>query len=402
MVLYYDCFSGISGDMNLAAMIDLGVDPEYLKKELAKLNLDLFDLEIKRQKRHGIEGTRVDVVLKDEAGKDGNEHIHRTKKEIFSIIERSDLNEKVKVLSQDIFSIIAEAEGKVHGKSPDEIHFHEVGAVDSIVDIVGAAICYEYLKVERVMASTVELGGGTVKCAHGLLPVPAPATTEIVKNMPVSMGKVQYETTTPTGAAILASLVAEYNDRPSFKIKKTGYGIGHREMEIPNVLRVYLSEENNQKTLGASISTSIMIECNIDDMVPERYEYVMDRLFEEGAEDVFLTPIIMKKGRPAIKISALTGSKNEESITRTLLEETTSIGLRRYTVTKNALERRMEMMETPWGEVQVKLVLSNGALLRAKPEYDACKAIARENKIPLNQLYSELEQLIKEKIREWE
>jgi uncharacterized protein (TIGR00299 family) protein len=247
-VLYYDCFCGISGDMNLGALLDLGVDQEYLRQELSKLGLDEeFELQIRQEMKKGINGTRVDVVL---TGRHSHEqhhheqhhhhHAQRNLQDIETIIGTSSLTDGVKRRSVDIVTRIARAEAKVHGKSLYEVHFHEVGAVDSIVDMVGAAICLEHLQVDRIEASAVQLGGGFVKCAHGIMPVPAPATVEILQGIPVKTGIVPYETTTPTGAAILAECVEGYTEQMEFSIEKIGYGIGHRDLEIPNVLRVYL------------------------------------------------------------------------------------------------------------------------------------------------------------------
>jgi uncharacterized protein (TIGR00299 family) protein len=261
-VLYYDCFCGISGDMNLGALLDLGVDEEYLRQELSKLKLNAeYELQVKKDNKGGISGTRVDVLLKEEIHKHKHDHdhhhyqhevhtgveshhAHRNLKDIENIIVNSSLSDRVKELSMAIFMKVAEAEAKVHGKSLDEVHFHEVGAVDSIVDIVGAAVCLDYLKVDKIMASPVQLGGGFVKCAHGIIPVPAPATVEILKNIPVKSGIVPFETTTPTGAAILAANVVTFTDKMNLSIEKTGYGIGHRDLEIPNILRVYIGCED--------------------------------------------------------------------------------------------------------------------------------------------------------------
>lgn len=273
-ILYYDCFAGISGDMNLGAMIDLGVKEEYLKEELFKLNLDgEFELKVKKDIRKGISGTKVDVILLNQHDDDdhseenhkhihdhshNHEHIHSHKHEehghthshehrnlmdIEKIIDESTLSNNVKELSKKMFLKVAEAEAKVHGKELYEVHFHEVGATDSIVDIIGAAICLDYLKVDKVMASTVQVGGGFVKCAHGLMPVPAPATAEILKGVPITSGIVKYEATTPTGAAILATAVEEFTDSKDFVIEKTGYGVGTIDKEIPNVLRVFLAKK---------------------------------------------------------------------------------------------------------------------------------------------------------------
>lgn len=257
-VLYYDCFCGISGDMNLAALLDLEVPKEYLLNELSKLNLNSeYEMKIEKDMKLGITGTRVDVVLKNDIS-DGDyhkhthdihstakmhQHRHRNLKDIENIINSSNLGDKVKKLSMDMFMRVAKAEAKVHGKDLYEIHFHEVGATDSIVDIVGAAICLDYLDVDKILASPVQVGGGFVKCAHGVMPVPAPATVEILKNIPINAGIVQFETTTPTGAVILAVNVQKFTSKLDFSIEKVAYGIGHRDLHIPNVLRVYLGEK---------------------------------------------------------------------------------------------------------------------------------------------------------------
>jgi uncharacterized protein (DUF111 family) len=280
-ILYYDCFCGISGDMNIGALIDLGVDKEYLLNEISKLKLDSeYEIKIEKALKNGISGTKVDVVLykhhhdhnHEEALTSTNghshrhhhdegthehhqaeqhkhvhnhthEHHHRNLGDIKNIINNSSLCDNIKKLSIDIFMKVAEAEALVHNKPLDEVHFHEVGAIDSIIDIVGAAICIDYLKVDKVLASSVQVGGGFVKCAHGIIPVPAPATVEILKNIPIKSGIVQFETTTPTGAAILAANVEEFTDKIDFSVDKIGYGIGHRDLEIPNVLRVYLGKK---------------------------------------------------------------------------------------------------------------------------------------------------------------
>ena len=270
-ILYYDCFCGISGDMNLAALIDLGVPKEYLVQELSKINLNSeYEIKVEKSAKLGITGTRVDVILKNKLEdaveeqephhqhNHGHEHTHHTDhhheenqeqehhhrnlKDIEEIINSSELSDKVKKHSVEMFLKVAEAEAKVHGKTLEEVHFHEVGAIDSIIDIIGAAICIDYLAVDKIMASPVQVGGGFVKCAHGIIPVPAPATVEILRNIPIKSGIVQFETTTPTGAAILAANVEAFTDKIDFSIEKIGYGIGHRDLEIPNVLRVYLGK----------------------------------------------------------------------------------------------------------------------------------------------------------------
>jgi uncharacterized protein (TIGR00299 family) protein len=398
-VLYYDCFSGISGDMNLGAMVDLGVDPEYLKSELKKLHVDNFKVEFKTDQRKGITGTRAHVMIMKKKAKSlaaGHEqHNHsRNLNDIKEIINHSSLNDFVKKLSLDIFQRIAEAEAKIHGKSIDEIHFHEVGAIDSIVDIVGAAICIDYIKPDEIISSSVEVGGGFVKCEHGIFPVPAPATAEILKNIPIKSGAVQSETTTPTGAAILASLVNEFTDKIQFTIHKTGYGIGSEDFSIPNVLRVHLGEFAGQSVSGEDVHTASLIECNIDDMNPEMYGHIMDLLFEKGADDVFITPIIMKKARPASKLSVLCSPETDGEITNILLTHTTSFGVRKQKVDKVVLKREFQKIMTRYGPVTLKTAIYKGKRLKSKPEYEDCVRIAKENNIPVHLIYQEINRLI--------
>ncbi|MCD2347665.1 nickel pincer cofactor biosynthesis protein LarC [Clostridium guangxiense] len=387
-VLYYDCFCGISGDMNLSALMDLGVPKEYILSELSKLNLDSeYEMKIEKSEKLGITGTRVDVILKHDHHDHEHEqhHHHRNLKDVENIINSSSLGDAVKKLSLDIFMKVAEAEAKVHGKTLYEVHFHEVGAVDSIVDIVGAAIAISYLNVDKIIASPVQVGGGFVKCAHGVMPVPAPATVEILKDIPINTGIVPFETTTPTGAAILAANVKEFTAKVDFSVDKIGYGIGHRDLEIPNVLRVYLG------TVGAGkeIEEQYIIETNIDDMNPELYGYVEEKLFEVGALDVFKTPIIMKKGRPAIKLSVLVNEKSEDNILDIIFEETTSIGVRKYKVEKTMLHREFSRVKTKYGDITIKKCYYKGRLIKYKPEYEECRIVARENGITIAEVYRE-------------
>jgi pyridinium-3,5-bisthiocarboxylic acid mononucleotide nickel chelatase len=296
-IICYDCFSGISGDMNLGAMIDLGVDRSYLIDELNKLNLPGWELVVQKDQRHGITGTKVTVK------QTRHEHSHRHISDIEKIINDSSLDTRTKELSLKIFLNIARAEAKVHGISIEHVHFHEVGAVDSIIDVVGAAICFHSLNVDAVHVSTVELGGGFVLCDHGKLPVPSPATAELIKGIPVKKDGVDFEATTPTGAAILATLATDFNPDLSVRIEKTAYGIGQKEnKDVPNLLRVFIGETIENTGSGHD---AILLECNIDDMNPEFFEYISDRLFKAGASDVFISNIIMKKGRPGILLSVI-------------------------------------------------------------------------------------------------
>ncbi|MEZ0576727.1 nickel pincer cofactor biosynthesis protein LarC [Halodesulfovibrio aestuarii] len=417
-ILYYDCFAGISGDMNLAAMIDLGVDAEFLRSELGKLDLNSeFELEITKDSRSGIHGTRVEVHLRGEGhahehdhthgqhknshhhehthhhhGKEGLKNScahthkpHRNFTDIKSIIMKSGLDERVKETSLNIFRKVAEAEAKVHAKPVDEVHFHEVGATDSIVDIVGAAICYHNLGVEGVWARSVELGSGVVHCVHGVMPVPAPATSEILHNIPISVGGTTHEATTPTGAAIIASLTDRFIDSPVMKIQRTGYGIGHRsETRLPNVLRAYLAVVE-QECSGKSEAR--LLQCNIDDMTGEMLGEAMDIFMEHGAMDAYFTPILMKKNRPGTLVSLLCGMDKEEYFKDLIFRHTTTLGIKSISVNKTALERSFERIEIPLGEVTLKHTHLNGVVIRSKPEFEDCKEIARRNGIPISDVY---------------
>lgn len=384
-ILYYDCFSGLSGDMNLAAMIDLGVTKEFLISELKKLPVEGYTIEVTRDKRNGIEGTKVTVNLEENSNSHKSQHhFHRNLKTISDLITNSTLNDNVKKLGISIFENIAKAEAKVHGTTIDKIHFHEVGAVDSIVDIVGAAICYNHLKVDKIICSTIELGGGFVICKHGKIPIPAPATVEILRGIPTKKGTADFETTTPTGAAILATITNEFSDKTEFVIEKVGYGIGHKKSEIPNAVRVYLGDIN--ETFDKS--DSLIIECNIDDMNPELFDHVIEKLFELGADDVYLTPIQMKKNRPATMLSVLCSPSIENNIVETILTETSSLGIRKYPVSKIMLKREFKTISTQFGNVTIKYGIYNGKTIKSKPEYNDCKRIANENNISIQDVYT--------------
>ena len=432
-ILYFDCFAGISGDMNLGAMIDLGVSADYLTGELQKLKLKDYEIRVSKQQRKGITGTQVEVLLTGDEHihnhsqsdehhghshghvhhhgllsvfdklkrriipeyfkaleqEHEHHHVHRNLNDVETIICESNLSDKVKTMSMNIFSLVAQAEAKIHGKSVEEVHFHEVGAVDSIVDIVGAAICIEYLAPDYIIASPVEMGGGFVNCAHGKFPVPAPATLEIMKGRPMKLGAAPFETATPTGVAILAALADEFSETPAFNIIKTGYGIGHRDTEIPNVLRVCIGEAAEKECAKKTVD-AVVVECNIDDMNPERYAYVMERLFESGADDVYLQNIIMKKSRPAVMISVLCDPAKIGDMEHILFTETTSLGVRYQYVKKTMLDRRSATIDTPYGPVRVKEAYYQGKKIRTKPEYEDCAAIARKHGISIEKLYQKL------------
>jgi pyridinium-3,5-bisthiocarboxylic acid mononucleotide nickel chelatase len=307
-ILYYDCFAGISGDMNLGAMLDMGVDQKYLLKELDNLPIDSYKIKVYKDKRGGITGTKVDVIVPPQK-KASSRHTQkkRTFRDITRMIRQSNLSANVKRISIDIFTRLARAEGKIHGHKIEDVHFHEVGAIDSIIDIVGAAICLDYLKVDKVISSPIQVGSGIINCSHGTLPVPAPATAEVLQGIPIKTGLVPFEATTPTGAAIIAATAVSFTEKIDFTPLKIGYGLGSKDSSIPNVLRLFLGEisANDAKADDPETGEAVIIECNIDDMNPEFYDALMERLFAAGAHDVFLTPIIMKKSRPAVMVSVL-------------------------------------------------------------------------------------------------
>ncbi len=381
-IISYDCFSGISGDMNLGAMIDLGVDKTLLINELNKLNLKGWELIVQKDQRHGITGTKVTVK------QTRHEHAHRHLSDIEKIINDSSLDSNTKELSKKIFMKIAVAEAKVHGIALDHVHFHEVGAVDSIIDVVGAAICYNALNVDGVHVSTVELGSGFVKCDHGKLPVPAPATAEIIKGLPVKKGGVDFEATTPTGAAILAALGTDFSEGLPLKIEKTAYGVGQKDSrDIPNLLRVFIGETITSNESGHD---AVQLECNIDDMNPEFYEHISEKLFKAGASDVFLSNIIMKKGRPGIVLNVICETESADILKNIIFTESTSLGIRTFPFRKDTLSRKFETIQTTYGEVKIKRSFFKEKEVSVKPEYDDCRKIASETGIALKEIYNKI------------
>ncbi|MFH0758574.1 MAG: nickel pincer cofactor biosynthesis protein LarC [Bacteroidota bacterium] len=384
-ILYYDCFAGISGDMNLGALVDVGVDPDFLRQELGKLNIDGFRLEVQPDMRKGISGTKVTVVIENPE----NEK-HRHLRHIEELINSSSLSDRIKKKSLAIFNLVAEAEAKVHNISKEKVHFHEVGALDSIADIVGAAICQEFLEVDEIRCSAVQLGGGFVQCAHGMMPVPAPATAEIVADMPVKTGLVDYEATTPTGAAILAATVDRFSSGEELTIKRTGYGIGQKDGEVPNVLRVFLAESNEGEQGDLTVEQAMVIECNIDDMSPEWFSHVQSKLFDAGAADVWMIPIVMKKSRPAHLLGVLCDPAGSDRMKEIIFTETTSIGLREYSVSKNMLRRGIRVVQTRFGDIPVKQSYYRGRLVNEKPEFEPCREAAISHHVTLEEVQKEV------------
>ena len=382
-ILYFDCFSGISGDMTIGALLDTGIDQDEFVNKLNRIGVDGFRIEIKKKQVKTIVGTDFNVII---------DHCHdpvkRNLSDVEKIIEESGLDESVIDLSKKIFKKIALAEATVHGTRVEDVHFHEVGAVDSIVDIIGTALCIEMLHVERIVSSPIHLGTGSVECNHGVLPVPVPATVEILKETPLYSTGVKGELVTPTGAAIIKTIADDFDFMPQMEIEKIGYGTGKRDYGITNVLRVFLGKE--RKISKGITEKLIMLETNIDDMNPEIHSYLVPLLFKKGALDVFLTNIIMKKGRPATMLSVLSRYEDYHELEDIILRETTTLGMRKYPVERDCLERKTITIATQFGEVTVKSAYKDGRLIKIAPEYEECKRIALEKRLPLRIVYDSI------------
>jgi len=387
MFAYFDCFSGISGDMTLGAFISLGVPAEWLEKELGRVLLKEVKLSVASVSRGGISARGVRVSAQDDRDS-------RNYSQIKQLINKSELNPRVKKISFDIFDKIAAAEGEIHGCAPDDVHFHEVGGLDAIVDIVGTALCADYMGLEKIMSSKIPLGKGFLSCRHGILPVPAPATLAILKGIPVYGSGIGHELVTPTGAAIIAALTDSFQDLPEMTIEKIGYGAGKRELEeIPNLLRIItgrLKTEDSDGLKGAVKETVAVVETCIDDMNPEILGFTVERLYEDGALDVYLFPIYMKKNRPATMLQVLCRVEQKEVIAQRILTETTSLGVRFYNTPRFSLFREPVVLDTPFGNVQAKRVRDLSGNLRVVPEYEACRKIALEKEIPLRAVYESI------------
>jgi len=374
-ILYFDCFAGISGDMTVAALIDLGVDFEKLKSKLNELRINGYNLDLRKVKKNSISALKFDVNLEQ------HEHIHRNLQDIEKIITNSNFNENVKDMALKMFSNIARAEAKIHDTSINKIHFHEVGAIDSIIDILSVAFCIDELKVDKIYSSPASCGKGFVKCAHGKIPVPSPATLEILKNIPINFTEIPNELTTPTGATILKTLVTEFKKMPGLKILKTGYGAGSRNLEIPAVLRVLLAEIDESKDQFIELVT------NIDDMNPEIYSYLFEKLFENDALDIWFDNIIMKKNRPGIKLSIICKADHQQKLKNIIFRETTTFGIREYPFSRTELNRKIFTVETEYGEINIKVGYLNGKMIKYSPEFEDCKKCAKENNVSLKIIY---------------
>lgn len=377
---YFDCFSGISGDMTLGALVDSGVSIDDLRAELAKLSLPGYELKTDKVNRSGIAATKAQVIIDPKSQK--SRHLS----DIVNIIEGSSLAPTVKEKSVRIFKRMAAAEAKVHGTIPDKIHFHEVGAVDAVVDIVGSVIGLDLLGITQIITSSINVGSGTVQTAHGIFPIPAPATAELLKGIPFYQSSLRFELATPTGAAIISTMSNSFGLLPSMRIDRIAYGAGDKDFsDRPNVLRLMIGE------LAANYEEdiSIVIETNIDDMSPQVYDYIIERLMEQGAQDVYLSPIIMKKGRPATLLSVLTDRSKADALLDVIFRETTSIGARIQEVGRKKLSRDIKEVDTVYGRVRVKVSKHGNEILTVTPEYDDCRRIAEEKKVPLKKVIEE-------------
>lgn len=381
MILYCDCFSGISGDMFLGGLVDLGLPIDLLQEELTKLKIS-FLIQAEKVTKRAIQATQVIITDPEEhhhhTHHPDHHHHHRPAKELVRILQESDLSSSIKEKSISLLWKIAQAEGSIHGQNPEEVFLHEVGGLDTIIDITGAIIGLNYFHIKKVFASTISTGFGFIETAHGKLPIPAPATVELLKGVPIKSGHIPHELTTPTGAAIIAGITNEFGTLPHMVIEKIGYGAGSHDFEIPNTLRLFLGRlSENERT-----EENILIETNLDDMSPQIIEYVSDKLFEIGALDVFTTPIFMKKQRPAIKLSVIIQPDLFERVKNILFQETTTLGFREFQFKKVFLAREDRFVETVWGKVRVKIAKHQKGF-RITPEYEECKTIAQKFQIPL-------------------
>ena len=372
--LYFDCFAGASGDMILGAMVAAGVDPSVLSEELSRLNVAGFSVNFETVTRSGLSATYARVETTDE-------HKHRHLSDIKQIIESSSVSDAAKKLSIEIFTRLAEAEAKVHNEPVEHVHFHEVGALDAIVDIVGAAICFDLLKIDRFVCSPLHVGSGTIQMAHGRFPVPPPAVAELIKGVPFYSTDIEGELLTPTGAAIITTVCKEFGPIPQLITNATGYGAGTRQYkDFPNVLRVLIGET---KTDAAADERLCMIETNIDDVSPQVLGHVMDRAFELGALDCYFTPVQMKKNRPGVLLSILCAPDRKEQLTELLFKETTTLGVRSYEVERRALRRSSKRVETQYGPIDVKVAHLNGHVVNQMPEFEQVRAAATKAGVPL-------------------
>jgi len=376
---YFHCSSGISGDMCLGALIHGGADFKILKQQLSLLPLDNYEITYTTEIKNGISVGKFNVLYTEN-------HPHRHLSDIISIINASALAPEIKKKSIDIFSCLAQAEAKIHGTTLEKIHFHEVGAVDAIIDIVGTVICLSLLKVDMIISSPLPMGHGFITCAHGTLPLPAPATREILKGIPQYGIDIEGELVTPTGAAIIATLAHSFGQLPEMKVDSYGYGTGTKEYSIPNILTVSLGRSKPEARLTHEEVT--IVETSLDDMNPEIFSYLWEVIFSLGALDMYITPIYMKKGRPGSLVTVLCRNEDVEKITSTLLKETSSLGVRIRLESRHCCPRKKIIVQTKFGEVSVKIGFLEG-IANLAPEYDDCRNLSKMHHVSLKEVYLE-------------
>jgi uncharacterized protein (TIGR00299 family) protein len=378
--LYFDLIGGASGDMILAALIDAGIPAEKLTELLAGLKLEEFELKAGSVEKNGFKATKVDIEV-------GKQPPERHLKEILEVIHNSSLSENIKERAIKIFNNIADVEADIHNKPVDQIHLHELGGTDTIVDVTGALLALEFLGVTQIFASPIPLGSGFIQGAHGQIPLPAPATMGLLKGLPVRRTDIKAELITPTGAALLAELVDDFSPPPEMKIDLIGYGAGTRDLPVPNLLRVLIGETTGEE--NQINKQLVLLESNLDDMNPEIYPYVMDKLFKAGALDVCLIPIQMKKNRPGTQIQVLSEIEMVQAMRDILFRETSTLGIRQTLIERYSLPRKIEEVTTSVGVIRIKVAGEGTKYHKASPEFEDCQKLARENNIPIQQIYQE-------------
>lgn len=380
---YFDCFSGISGDMVLGALVDAGCELARLEEELRRLSVSGWKISAAKVARGSLTATQVTVETSEH-------HPHRSLGTILDLIARAGLSPRVADRASRVFRRLGEAEARIHNVPVERVHFHEVGAVDAIVDIVGACVGFELLGVEEFACSALNVGGGQVKTQHGMLPVPAPATAELLRGAATYSTGIERELVTPTGAALVSTLASRFGPQPAMAVRAIGYGAGSAELrEQPNILRLFVGEAVAREAAGSSEEEVVVLEANIDDMNPQIYGYFVERALAEGALDVFSTSVQMKKGRPGQLLTVLCEPAAMDHLADVIFRETTTIGLRSYTTRRRVLERETVPVETPLGPIRMKISRLNGHVLNATPEYEDCRRIATEHGLPLRQVLAE-------------
>jgi len=391
-IAYFDCIAGASGDMILGALIDTGLSVETLRQRLAALQLDdEFALQARKVVKNGFQATKVDVILTGQQAEAAAHHGRRLA-DIQALLRRSALTDSLRERADAMFQRLAEVEAEIHHLSPQEVHLHEAGGIDTIVDIVGALIGLEVLGIQQVQASPLPLGRGFVSGAHGPIPLPAPATLALLKNVPIYGRDLDAELVTPTGALLLSSLSQAFGPVPPMKLQAVGYGAGQRDLPVPNLLRLIIGEQED------GMEQLLLLETNLDDVSAEILGYVMEKLFAAGALDVFFTPIQMKKNRPAIMLSVLARWQEGDQLEEILLRETSTLGVRRQIVERRALERFHQTVETPYGAIRIKSARLPDGSIKHAPEYEDCKRAAEQHGVPLRRVYDAARQRIEEQV----